>query len=164
MKLHLVTIALATLVISACASTPPTTAEQTPPLEAAPMANVTAPIDLSAQLQDMRKTSVFFDFDKSAIKPEYREVIQQQADFVKANSTVTVTLEGNADERGSNEYNLALGDRRANSVLKSLEVMGVPSGQIKTVSYGKEKPRLSCHEEKCWKENRRVDFMGKQGS
>ncbi len=70
-------------------------------------------------------------------------------------------MEGNADERGSAEYNLALGDRRANAVRKNLELLGIPTAQIKTLSFGEEKPRLLCHEEKCWQENRRDDFVHK---
>ena len=92
-------------------------------------------------------------------KPEYRNIIQQQADFVVAHSKDIVTIQGNADERGSEEYNIALGDKRANAARKNLELLGVPSSQIKIVSFGEEKPREICHEEKCWKENRRDDFI-----
>jgi peptidoglycan-associated lipoprotein len=114
---------------------------------------------LAASTQYLQKQSIYFDFDQFAIKPEYRDVIQQQAELVIAYKNDIVTVQGNADERGSDEYNLALGDRRANAARKNLELQGVPSSQIKTVSFGEEKPRLSCHEEKCWKENRRDDFI-----
>jgi peptidoglycan-associated lipoprotein len=117
----------------------------------------TIPDILSAQLQDMQKNSVYFERDEFVIKPEYNNVIQQQAEFAKAHG-VTITLEGNADERGSSEYNIALGNKRANAVRKALEIMGVPANRIISVSFGEEKPRLTCHEEKCWGENRRVDF------
>ncbi len=116
---------------------------------------------LAAELQELQKRSVFFDFDKSVIKPEYRDVIQKQAEFIKTHRNDVVTVEGNCDERGSTEYNLALGHRRANAALKNLELLGVPATQIKAVSLGEEKPRLSCHEEKCWQENRRDDFVHK---
>ena len=116
---------------------------------------------LAAELQGLQKKSVYFDFDKYAVKPEYQEVVRQQAVFIKMHKNDIVTVEGNADERGSTEYNLALGDRRANAVRKNLELMGVLATQIKTLSLGEEKPRLLCHEERCWQENRRDDFVHK---
>lgn len=114
---------------------------------------------LNAEIQRLQKQSDYFDYDKSIIKPEYQALIQKQAEFIKSHKNDTVTLEGNADERGTKEYNQALGNRRANAVLKSLVALGVPATQIRTVSFGEDKPRLSCHDEKCWKENRRVDFV-----
>lgn len=114
---------------------------------------------LNAEVQELQNQSIYFDFDKFSVKPEFQDVIQKEADFIKLHKDEVVTLEGNADERGSNEYNLALGSERAVAVEKSLELQGVPAAQIKTVSYGEEKPRLVCHEEKCWKEDRRVDFV-----
>lgn len=120
--------------------------------------------DLAAQLDEMQKQSVYFDFGEFVVKPEYRELIRKQAELMKANPNVIVTLQGNADERGSSEYNLALGDRRANAVRKALQVLGVSDSQIRTVSLGEEHPKLTCHEEQCWKENRRTDFVGKAGS
>jgi len=114
---------------------------------------------LNASVQSLQKQSIYFDFDKSEIKPEYRDVLQQQAEFVMAHKNDIVTVQGNCDERGSDEYNLALGNRRADAAQKNLELLGVSSSQIKTVSFGEEKPRLTCHEEKCWKENRRDDFI-----
>jgi len=116
---------------------------------------------LESEMRELQKQSIYFDFDKSVVKPEYRDVIQKQAEFIKAHKNDKVTVEGNADERGSSEYNLALGDRRANAARKNLELLGVPGDQIKTVSFGEEKPRLSCHTEKCWQENRRDDFIHK---
>lgn len=116
---------------------------------------------LAAELQELQKQSVFFDFDKYDIKPEYRDVIQKQAEFIRAHENDVVTVEGNCDERGSTEYNIGLGDRRANAVRKNLGLLGIPASQIKVVSFGEEKPRLLCHEEKCWQENRRGDFAHK---
>ena len=114
---------------------------------------------LAAELQVLQKDSVYFDFDKSAVKPEFQDAIRKQAGFIKDHKNDVVTLEGNADERGSQRYNMALGNRRAKAVLKSLKNLGVPASQIKTVSFGKEKPRSLCHDESCWKDNRRVDFV-----
>ena len=157
------------LVLSACASSPksnPAPTPAPPPAAAAssPSTGTVSDSDaeskkLAAQLQDLQKKSVYFDFDKYVVEPTYRDVLQQQGDFLKAHGNETVTLQGNADERGSNEYNLALGEKRANAVRKYLELWGVSERQIKILSLGEEKPRLTCHEEKCWKENRRVDFV-----
>ncbi|OGT18082.1 MAG: peptidoglycan-associated lipoprotein [Gallionellales bacterium RIFCSPHIGHO2_02_FULL_57_16] len=116
---------------------------------------------LKSEMHELQRQSIYFDFDRYVVKPEYRNVTQQQAEFIKAHKNDKVTVEGNADERGSPEYNLALGDKRANTVRKNLELLGIPGDQIKTVSFGEEKPRLSCHEEKCWQENRRADFVHK---
>ena len=115
-----------------------------------------------AELLALQKQSVYFDLDKFAIKGEYQQIVQKHAEYIKSHVNEIVTLEGNADERGSQEYNLALGENRANSVKKGLEILGVAGNRVKTVSYGEEKPRLQCHEEKCWTENRRVDFVHKQ--
>lgn len=167
-----ISVVLATLMLAACASTPKTTSAPQPEMAQQPeMANTRAlsAADIEArrlaeeraQLQALQQQSVYFDFDQFSVKPEFKGTIQQQADFIKSHSKDVVTLEGNADERGSQEYNLALGDKRADAVRKSLEMLGVPAGSLKTSSYGEEKPRLSCHEERCWKENRRVDFAHK---
>ncbi len=105
--------------------------------------------------------SVYFDFGAFQIRPEANKVIQQQVDFMKAHAGAKVMLEGNTDERGSNEFNLALADMRAIAVKKLMRVSGIDESRIRTSSFGEEKPRLTCHEERCWKENRRVDFFYK---
>ena len=181
-----IVISLIVLLLSACASTPnikpAPVSESSKSISPAPSAksNTTsntmnsadiearrlaaeklAAEKLAAEIRNLQKQSVYFDFDKSELKPEYRDVIQQQAAFLNAHRNDVVTVEGNCDERGSDEYNLALGDKRANTAQKSLEVLGVLPTQIKTVSFGNEKPRLTCHEEKCWKEDRRDDFNHK---
>ena len=172
MKTNLVAITLVSLMISACSSTPDSTpnstAAESTSREAASETSTlstseTSSSKLEASLQEMQRKSVYFDFDESVVKPEYRQVVQQQADFMKSHANIVFALEGNADERGSNEYNLALGDKRSNSVRKSLETSGVPANQLRIVSWGEERPTLACHEEKCWQENRRVDFIGKTG-
>lgn len=164
-------IVLASLLIVACSSTQKTdTAQAAKPVEkaavpvAAPQTASVSEADvaaskLSAELQELQKHSAYFDFDKYAVKAEDKAAIQKQANFIRLHKDDVVTLEGNCDERGSDKYNMALGHRRANAVEKALHSLGVPPAQIKTVSYGKAKPRLLCHEEACWKENRRVDFV-----
>jgi peptidoglycan-associated lipoprotein len=168
----LAAVIAASFVLVACASTPKTAsteAAQPVVAQSAMVASNTqaqtvsqAEIDaknLAEQQLALKSKSVYFDFDKSAVKSEYREIAQQQANFIKSHGNDTVTIEGNCDERGSSKYNLALGEKRANAVREELETLGVSANQIKTVSFGKEKPRSTCHEEKCWKENRRVDFI-----
>ncbi|TAJ76892.1 MAG: peptidoglycan-associated lipoprotein Pal [Gallionellaceae bacterium] len=115
--------------------------------------------DLNTTAKTLKKDSVYFDFDKFEIRPEYRDTIQQQVEFIKEHKNEIVVLEGNADERGSTEYNLALGEERAKAVEKSLQLLGVPATQIEVISLGETKPRLACHQEQCWHENRRVDFV-----
>lgn len=99
---------------------------------------------------------VFFGFDKSSLTSDAREVLAAQADFLKANPGVTVTIEGHADERGTREYNLALGERRANSAKNYLVALGVAEGRIRTTSYGKERPAVLGHNEFAWSQNRRA--------
>jgi len=174
MKTNLAVVLLATIAISACSTAskdttaPPqetkaNNAQTTPATEPLQSSDVSSN-NLAAQLDELQKQSVYFDFGEFVVKPEYRGLVQKYAEFMKAHTNTVITLEGNADERGSSEYNLALGDRRANAVRKALEVIGVSDSQVRTVSLGEEHPRMTCHEEKCWKENRRTDFVGKAGS
>ena len=97
----------------------------------------------------------FFDFDKSDIRPDARDNLTKSADFFRANPSVTFTIEGHCDERGSVAYNLGLGDRRANAVKDFLIAAGISSDRIKTISYGKERPFCTEHGEPCWQQNRR---------
>lgn len=112
----------------------------------------------AAAQQGLQDKSVYFDFDTFVVKPEYRDLLQQHAEILKAHPKDTVTLEGNADERGSPEYNLAIGSKRAHAVKVQLTLLGIAGSRIQEVSFGEEKPRATCHEESCWKKNRRVDF------
>jgi len=98
---------------------------------------------------------VFFDFDKSDLKGEARATIESQAEWLKANPGVTVTIEGHCDERGTREYNLALGDRRANSVRSYLIALGIDANRVSTISYGKERPEVLGSNEWAWAQNRR---------
>jgi len=105
------------------------------------------------------KRSVYYEFDKYDVKPEYRALVDSHARWLKANPGARLTIEGNADEQGSREYNLALGQRRAESVTKMLVLMGARPDQIEAVSFGEEKPRANGHDDKAWSENRRSDFV-----
>lgn len=105
------------------------------------------------------KNSVYFDFDKYDIKPEFRNVIEDQAKYLRENPSLRARIEGNADERGSREYNIALGQRRAEVVMKSLMLLGVPQSRMEAISFGEEKPRRTGHDEASWSENRRGDVV-----
>ena len=101
---------------------------------------------------------IYFDFDSSEVHPDDRIVVEAHAQALAGDSGVEVVLEGHADERGSREYNVALGERRANGVRDMLRLLGVGDHQIRTVSYGEERPAAIGHEEESWSRNRRVEF------
>jgi len=99
---------------------------------------------------------VFFDFDKYNLKTDARGILEKQAVWLKMYPQLSITIEGHADERGTREYNLALGERRANSVKDYLAALGVPSSRIRTISYGKERPVALGSNEAAWAQNRRA--------
>jgi peptidoglycan-associated lipoprotein len=107
----------------------------------------------------LSKRSVFYDFDSDAIKSDYKPMIEAHAKYLEDHKSAKVFLQGNCDERGSREYNLALGQRRADGVRKMMSVLGVADGQMEAVSFGEEKPRATCHDESCWSQNRRTDIV-----
>ncbi len=102
---------------------------------------------------------VYFDFDKYDLKPEARDRLAKNAAFMKEYETVTVTVEGHCDERGTNEYNIALGDRRANAAADYVASLGISGSRMRTVSYGEENPVCREHNEGCWYQNRRARFV-----
>ncbi len=104
-------------------------------------------------------TRIHFDFDRSEIKPEYEPTMQDNAAWMRGHPDTSVTIEGHCDERGSIEYNIALGDRRANSARNYLENLGISSGRLSTISYGEERPLCTEHDEGCWWQNRRAEFV-----
>jgi len=107
----------------------------------------------------LSKRVVYFDFDSSTVKEDALPVIRAHADYLAANSQVHFTLEGHTDERGTREYNLALGERRADAVRRLLIANGVSPAQIKVVSYGEERPAMLGHDESAWHMNRRAEFV-----
>jgi peptidoglycan-associated lipoprotein len=108
--------------------------------------------DLEASAGDR----VFFSFDRSDITPEAREILARQADWLRRYPNVTVTIEGHCDEQGTREYNLALGERRAQAVKNVLVATGIPAGRISTISYGKERPAVVGSSEDAYAQNRRA--------
>lgn len=155
-------------VLAACKSTPeaePAPVEDTPP---------PAPVDTRAapdprDYTDARnfdnpesllsKRVIYFDFDKSTVRPEFRSIISAHATYVASSGTARVTLEGHADERGTREYNLGLGERRGNAVSGLLSAQGGRGNQLSTVSYGEERPVCRVSDEDCWSQNRRVEIV-----
>lgn len=105
--------------------------------------------------------TIHFDFDKSNIKSEYEPVLRSNATWMQNHAKEKVTIEGHCDERGSPEYNIALGDRRANSASGYMKKLGVDADRMRTVSYGEERPVCNGHDEGCWWKNRRADFLTK---
>ena len=106
----------------------------------------------------LSKRSVFFDYDSNSVKDEYKNLVQAHSRYMGDKRDSKIRIEGNCDERGSREYNLALGQRRAESVKKMMTVQGVSDGRIETISYGEEKPMAPGHDEQAWSQNRRADI------
>lgn len=102
---------------------------------------------------------VYFDFDKSDIRADQKDRIKKNGEFLISNAKMTIRVEGNCDERGTNEYNMALGERRAISAKKFLANMGVAEARMETISFGEEKPLNFGHDELSWSQNRRADFV-----
>jgi peptidoglycan-associated lipoprotein len=105
------------------------------------------------------KRSVYFDFDSYAIKSEFDPLVSAHAKYLSSHTARKILVQGNTDERGGREYNLALGQKRALAVTKSMSALGVAAGQMEAVSLGKEKPKAAGHDEAAWAENRRADIV-----
>jgi peptidoglycan-associated lipoprotein len=103
--------------------------------------------------------SIYFDFDKSFIRQDYRPVLEKKAEFLEDNPNISIRIEGNCDERGTNEYNLALGERRTNSAKNFFVSIGISPDRIEMISYGEERPLALGHNENSWVQNRRDDFV-----
>lgn len=156
MKLRFLSIIAAASLLAACESAPESSstkaASATPP--AAPAKPSIVPgseQDFIANVGDR----VFFDFDKYALRADAKGTLDKQAAWLKKYPTYSLTIEGHADERGTREYNLALGERRANSVKEYLVGAGVPAARVKTISYGKERPVALGSNDAAWSQNRR---------
>jgi len=107
----------------------------------------------------LSKRSIYFEYDSFVVEDKYKAQIDAHARYLSANRSAKVTLQGHTDERGSREYNIALGQKRADAVKRAMTLMGVQDVVIETVSYGKEKPKREGHDEAAWAENRRVDIV-----
>jgi peptidoglycan-associated lipoprotein len=105
------------------------------------------------------KQSVYFDYDQFSINSEYTAVVEMHGKYLASNPAVAIKIEGNSDERGGTEYNLALGQKRAEAVARMLKQLGVNASQVEATSWGKEKPKATGHDEASWAQNRRVDLV-----
>jgi len=154
---------LAALTLAACSSDPEQPVVQTTTQPTAPAPSGPTPgtqQDLVVNVGDR----VFFDTDQSSLRADARATLQRQAAWMNQYPNVRVTLEGHADERGTREYNLALGARRANSAKDYLVSLGVQPARIRTISFGKERPVALCSDESCWAQNRRAVTVVTQGA
>ena len=147
----------ALLMLAACSSTPP----EPPPGPPGPSggAGMGSRSIVPGSQQDLEASAgdrVFFAFDRSDISPEARQILTRQADWLRRYPNVTVTIEGHCDERGTREYNLALGERRAQAVKNVLVASGIPASRISTISYGKERPAVVGSSEEAYAQNRRA--------
>jgi peptidoglycan-associated lipoprotein len=107
----------------------------------------------------LRQRVVYFDYDQDALKPEFQTIVACHAKYLRDRPSARMTLEGNADERGSREYNVGLGERRGNAVNSAVQANGASGGQITVVSYGEERPTCTDSSEDCWGQNRRVEIV-----
>jgi len=104
---------------------------------------------------------IYFDFDKYDIRPGDAKILDENAKWLKTNTNALILVEGHADERGTNEYNLALGERRAKATMNYLASQGVQAGRVTVISYGKERPQCTERNEQCWGKNRRAHLLAK---
>lgn len=109
----------------------------------------------------LAKRSIYFDLDSYTVKDEFKPVLEAHARYLNANKARQIVIQGNTDERGSREYNLALGQKRADAVRSRLQILGATAAQIETISYGEERPRCKDGNESCWSQNRRADIVYK---
>lgn len=150
--LSLVTVA----VLSACSSTKVDTNVSDAKATSSVAAVVADHLNPNSLISKER--SVYFDFDKFDIKANQTAVVERQGKYLAVNGALKIRAEGNADERGGREYNLALGQKRAEAVVRGLKAYGVKDGQVEPVSFGSEKPQAAGHDEAAWAQNRRVDL------
>jgi len=165
MRFKVLSMFAALLLLAACetpteettAST--STATGTPSTPSAPVESAGIQPGSQEDLIDKVGDRVFFDFDKYDLKPEGRSSVEALAAWLNSFPAVTLTLEGHADERGTREYNLALGERRANAVKDYLIALGINAGRLTTISYGEERPAVPGSYEEAWAQNRRSQFV-----
>ena len=167
---NVIALSATALVLAACGSQPPAPEQNPSGVESRTPGSVSTPVAQGgfdpisvAGLKDPRsplsKRSIHFDLDSFVIKPEYQSLLAAHAKFLAANGSYKMLIQGNGDERGSREYNLSLGQNRANAIKKALALLGVAEAQTESVSLGEEKPVCAEQTEECWAQNRRGDML-----
>jgi len=173
----------ASAILAACSSTPTqeqeaaavedrsgasaSSQQQKPPAKAQSTGPTSKPLESSSMsgnpLKDpaniLSKRSIYFELDSNVVKEEFKPVVSAHARYLQQNRSAKLIVQGNADERGSREYNIALGQRRADAVKQAMQLLGAQADQIETVSFGEEKPKATGHDEASWNENRRADIV-----
>jgi peptidoglycan-associated lipoprotein len=163
MRLKIVSLFAAVLLVAACESTPETADDMASTGDTTTTTTTTTTVTETQldprsieYVQQMLGDRVFFDFDSSVVRPDAEATIRRWADWMNSYSDILVVIEGHCDERGTREYNLALGERRANAVKNVLTALGVSPTRVATISYGKERPAVEGHNEAAWQQNRRA--------
>jgi peptidoglycan-associated lipoprotein len=174
MRLAIIATLAAAAVAAGCATTPdeqapvsveeraakPPAAVETKPITRVDLTSKPAP---GSPLKDpnniLSRRSIYYDYDKYDIKDEFRPLVEAHAKYLRENPGAKMLIQGNADERGSREYNVGLGQRRSDSVKRALTILGAKENQIESVSLGEEKPVCAEHAEDCWAKNRRADML-----
>ncbi|NTZ05815.1 peptidoglycan-associated lipoprotein Pal [Burkholderia metallica] len=159
-KMNRIAVLATFVLLAGChnAAKTPENAAAAPEPSSETVATVTAD-DLNNPNSPLAKRSIYFDFDQYSVKPEFQSLLQAHADYLRSHPARRVLIQGNTDERGTSEYNLALGQRRSQAVASALETFGVPATQLEAVSLGKEKPVALGHDEEAWAQNRRADLV-----
>ena len=159
MRFKLLSIFAAALLLTACETTPEETASGTTETTTAPSTTSESSLSLQEDLAINVGDRIFFGFDLSDLTGESQGTLQSLAAWMTSHPAVSITIEGHADERGTREYNLALGERRASSARDYLTALGVDGGRLSTISYGKERPAVLGSNEESWAQNRRDVFV-----
>lgn len=154
----IIPLILSLMFVMGCACMKKAAPAPMPTTEVAPAPPVTEVAPPPEQEAVATLEPIYFDFDKSNLKPNAISTLKADAEILKKNPGMKVRIEGNCDERGTSEYNMALGDRRAASAMKYLETLGIATDRMTTISYGKEKPICTEHNESCWWKCRRDDL------
>ena len=174
-------LTLLTALLGACSSTPVAAPTPTPkpqaaaapapvarpapavaaakPTPSSSVATVTLPAYLDPKSDISTGRSVYFDFDMALVKPEFDSLVERHGKYLSSSPKLFIKIEGNTDERGSAEYNLALGQKRAQAVLQALKIYGVKVTQMEAISWGSERPKAAGHDESAWAQNRRADLQ-----
>lgn len=167
--INLISVTAIGLLLAACSSTPikepAASANSSNPTAKQPDTRTVQTVDtksvdpINDPKSELAKRSIYFDFDKYDLRDDGKPIVTAHSKYLATHKDHKILIQGNTDERGGSEYNLALGQKRAEAVRKSLTLLGVPESQMEAISFGKEKPKATGHDETSWAENRRADIV-----